>query len=931
MGEVYTAHDAALGRNVAIKLLPNEFTADEDRIGRFRQEARVVSALNHPNIITIYEIGESEFGAFLVTEFIEGETLRDLMQDEPLSLLRTLKIIEQAANALVAAHTANIIHRDIKPENIMFRQDGIVKVLDFGLAKPTAELNGGDNRDNKTIPGTVMGSARYMSPEQARGLKVDERTDIWSLGVVLYELVTGSDPFNGETTSDTIANVIYHEPEPLSEVVPDAPAELQRIVRKALQKDRDDRYQNAKDLAIDLRNLIYDLEHGHNAEKAVGRRTSVSGPSEAPTIIHKTASANHPTDENAVVTSGATAVSRSFIHRPSKSVAVVIGLLLIAVLGIGLFAWMSSGGSLASTAFERPQISRLNTDGKLLLPAISPDGKYVAYVSGEVGNRSLVVRQIATDSIVTVVPTTTLNFSSVTFSPDGNYIYYGQTRADLSMHTLYQVPTLGGTSRKLIEDIDSPVTFSPDGKHFAFLRHVPKTNQDLIFIADAATLELQQLIDSKQTDYDFFSERLAWAPDGRKILLGVGTRQGGEMGEAGEMAIAEINIADKSLRPLESGRFDVVKNFAWFADGSGFVFSGRETPASPIQIWRASYPELHFTQVTNDFNDYVDIGLSADGRTIVTLKMDASSSLWKLSPASKEMVPITTEGRSPEGTYGLAETRDGRVIFTRIDSKEVQIWTSDRDGKNARKLAPDAGSALAFNVTPDGRHIVFCLHKPSSSRIWRMDVDGRNQVPLTDDNPQTNDEMPQVTADGRTVIFQRHSKGKDRSVLMKVSIDGGPASTFYENETQAIFAPKISPDGKRIAFIAYELNNFVKKLMVGSINGDSFGGVEREMEYNLINNFDWSPDGRSLTVLTSRAGVPNLWRQPVDGSPAAPITEYTSGRIYNFAWINDGKNLLLARGSTNNDLILIRDAARGEARSDLTRMGKNRAGRRGVL
>src|SRR6476620_6832921 len=244
MGQVFTALDSELGRNVAIKLLPGEFTEDPDRRSRFKQEARVISAINHPNIITIYEIGENEHGSFLATEYVEGRTLREVIKSESLTLPRILHLIEQAANALVAAHAAKIIHRDIKPENIMVRRDSIVKVLDFGLAKPNeAVILGNNSESNKTVPGTVMGSARYMSPEQARGLPVDERTDIWSLGIVLYEMICGSHPFTGATPTDVIISIAEREPEPLTKCVPEAPLQLQEIVQKALAKKREDRYQ----------------------------------------------------------------------------------------------------------------------------------------------------------------------------------------------------------------------------------------------------------------------------------------------------------------------------------------------------------------------------------------------------------------------------------------------------------------------------------------------------------------------------------------------------------------------------------------------------------------------------------------------------------------------------------------------------------------
>ncbi|HMJ07901.1 MAG TPA: protein kinase, partial [Pyrinomonadaceae bacterium] len=690
MGEVYSAHDAELDRDVAIKLLPTEFTSDTDRRSRFRQEARVVSALNHPNIITIYEIGENEHGSFLATELIEGQTLRELIKRETLSLTRILRIVEQVANALVAAHQANIVHRDIKPDNIMVRRDLIVKVLDFGLAKPSSGLGStGDTENDKTIPGTVMGSARYMSPEQARGLPVDERTDIWSLGVVLYELLAGAAPFNGNTAADTIAAVIYHEPEPVWKLMPNVPVELQRIVRKALQKERDERYQSVKDLALDIRDVLYDIEHANSGGRA-GHTTSSPNFSEDPTMLHRTISANHPTDETNVYTAD---FSHSSSPGPQQkrwpaALAAAAAMLLIAAIAFGFYSWAGTSSPMALAAFEKPQISRVNTDGKVALPAISPDGKYIAYISGEVGSRSLVVRQVATDSTVTVVPASNLNVQFPVFSPDGNYIYFTQTRSDFVVSTLYNVPTLGGTPKKLIEDVDSPVTFSPDGKQFAFVRHATNNNTDNIFVVTTDTLDSQPLLSTSQTDYNFFVPRLAWSPDGKKILVGAGIRQNGFVART---AIAELSTDTKILRPISTREFFGVANFVWFADGSGIMFTGRETQNSPAQIWRASYPNFDLTQITNDFNDYLDLGISADGKTLVTLKGDISSSIWKFDAAAKNNLQLTGESRNLEGIYGLIERNDGQLLFTRSEAKDSDIWVSDADGRNSRALLTDPG------------------------------------------------------------------------------------------------------------------------------------------------------------------------------------------------------------------------------------------------
>ncbi|HEY5446729.1 MAG TPA: serine/threonine-protein kinase, partial [Pyrinomonadaceae bacterium] len=275
MGEVYLAQDLQLRRLVALKLLPPQFTRDEERLRRFKQEAFAASSLNHPNIFTIFEIGQHGDTHFIATEYIDGQSLRQLTTQGPIQLERVLDWGTQIASALAAAHAAGIIHRDIKPDNIMVRRDGYVKVLDFGLAKLSEYKNLASDPEAATLqviqtdPGKVMGTASYMSPEQTRGLQLDERTDIWSLGVILYELIAGRPPFEGLSTSDVVASILRTDPVPLQRFSPDVPAELHRIVRKALHKDPDERYHLAKEMAIDLRNLRRDLELNAEIERSV--------------------------------------------------------------------------------------------------------------------------------------------------------------------------------------------------------------------------------------------------------------------------------------------------------------------------------------------------------------------------------------------------------------------------------------------------------------------------------------------------------------------------------------------------------------------------------------------------------------------------------------------------------------------------------------
>jgi serine/threonine-protein kinase len=327
MGKVYLAHDERLNRPVAVKLLSFYDAAEDERIRRFRKEALAASALNHPNILTIYEIGDFEGQNFIATEFIDGITLRGRLAQGELPVSTALEVATQVAGALAAAHEAGIVHRDIKPENVMLRADGLVKVLDFGIAKYTETHREQDQDQVETKPGSVVGTAPYMSPEQARGLRVDARTDIWSLGAMLYEMVSGRLAFHGESVAETISLILGKQPAPLARYANDVPAELERIVTKALTKDRDERYQTARDMLIDLRNLKRKREVDAEIERTLtpelqSQGSTSSGPSASVNLARSTSSAEYVVSE---------------IRQHKLGSLLTLVLIITAVVGVGTY------------------------------------------------------------------------------------------------------------------------------------------------------------------------------------------------------------------------------------------------------------------------------------------------------------------------------------------------------------------------------------------------------------------------------------------------------------------------------------------------------------------------------------------------------------------------------------------------------------------
>jgi serine/threonine protein kinase len=907
MGEVYLATDEKLNRSVALKVLLPEFCCDAERVERFKLEARAASALNHPNIITIHEIDQFDDQLFIATEYVDGETLRDKIEKNEITFIDAIKIAEQSADALAVAHESHIIHRDIKPENIMIRRDGYVKILDFGLAKPILNLaQPGSGEDAtahmiKTQPGLVMGSVRYMSPEQARGKDTDERTDVWSLGVVLYEMLSGANPFDGETVSDSLAALIHVEPMPLYDI----PEELQRILRKALRKKASERYQSIKDFALDLKDLRADIEHD-SAENRLSHLTKSinlnrQDTSENKTLIHRTLSADNETTERAArrsktqVNTAATRRSWSFLP---------VGVIALAAI-LALTAWHVLPKIIGSNApkFQSIQVDQLTNQGKSFAAAISPDGKVLAFVNVQDGRQSLVVRQIANDSNIEIVPPMFQEIIQPTFTPDGNHIYY--VTVDKGIGTLYQVPWLGKDSKKIAVDVDSPVTVSPDGKKIAFFRHDPTEGGDTIFTANRDGTNLEAFLHTKEAGYDKFTA-LAWSPDGERMLIGV-MKVGSE--QVQRVKIATVGIKDKRFELLGENGWYRANSFQWLKDGSSIVFTGKANSEGTMQIWSQAFPSGEMKQITNDTSDYASVSVSDDGNTMIATKYDTISSIWSLANGTKELKQMVDESKTLLGYEGMSQTADGRLLYSRKIGKEVNIFALNESDRSEKQLTKDSGNNYFPFVSPNGKYIVFTSNRNGAYFIWRMDADGTNPVQLSN-AADGMDGDPQMTGDGETVLFFRQKNDGSRATMMKVSINGGESAPALPDSQAATLTPRVSADGKHLAFFAFtydgKTSNFESSVKIAGLEGNKIVETAKQIKKEFPGNFQWSPDGKSLTFL-NKAGIDNIWNTSLADGKETPLTDFKSGNISFFVWSRDGKRLFIIRGIVNSDLILIKN------------------------
>ena len=903
MGEVYLAEDKRLGRKVALKLLPASFTTDEDRLRRFEQEARAASALNHPNIITIYEIREAAGSHVIATEFVEGETLRHRLSRSALTLSETLSVAMQVGDALSAAHKAGIIHRDIKPENIMLRPDGYVKVLDFGLAKLSEQATPAVAAEAPTIQvrtgsGVVIGTAGYMSPEQARGLGVDHRSDIFSLGAVIYEMLARRKPFDGETPSDTLAAILKTEPPPLSRIAKGVPSELVRIVNKSLRKDREERYQVVKDLWLDLKALKQELEFQDKLDRSVaseGDATALMSPGEPTEAL----SGPRPTTERSAISNISESISIEFKRHKAGAVVTLLALLLIVGAGgFGIYKWFNRVEPVAH--FWDVRLTRLTNSGNAIDATISPDGKYIVYALSDRSSQSLYIRQVSTANDKLIVPPARVGMFGMTFSPDGTELYYA-LKANLDAGTLYRIPVLGGTPVKVLEKIDGPISFAPDGRQFVLVRgNYSNPGESALVIANLDGSGEHNLVVKKNPDRlsPIFFTGPSWSPDGKIVAATVTTI-------GGQSKVAGFSVADGSEKDLSSESLPFAARVQWLPDMTGLLVIAGESPAS-AQVWMMNYPDGRIRRVTNDLGTYRAIGLTHDAKTFTTVQAQGLVNLWVLpegNAAKAIRLPTGNIAFYSSAGNNLSWAPSGRIVFVSNEGGNADVWTADPDGSNRKQLTSNGANNFSPAVSADGRYIVFMSARDGRRNLWRMNLDGSNPVRLTSG---LADSYPSVSPDSRWVVYTSFEGVKPQ--LWKLSIDGGtPVQVTDHVATMAA----VSQDGRFIAFTYPESQDpFAppNRLAVIPFEG---GPAIKTFEFNgggtVAALVQWSPDNKSIFYSMSANNVTNIWSQPLEGGPAKQVTEFNDLFMTSFAWSRDGKQLACTRGSLVRDAILVTD------------------------
>jgi eukaryotic-like serine/threonine-protein kinase len=917
MGEVYLALDKQLNRKVALKILPPTLAAKQDRMRRFNQEASAAAALNHPHIAHIYEIGRGNDLQFIAMEYIDGETLRNKINLHKTSLTKLLKYLVQVAEGLTKAHAAGIVHRDLKPDNIMITRDDYAKILDFGLAKllerEKREPWDGSSSEmatalipQRSLPGMILGTVGYMSPEQAQGHieEIDHRSDIFAFGCILFEAVTRQKAFEGKDALDSLHKIVHSPTPQIRELNPDAPPELQRIVRRCLAKEPDKRYQSIKDVGLELEEIRQELKVLSDRDYSVQPSSSL-GQEQA-----KTNSGRQLTTQTIPSGTSQSMSSAEYLVNGIKQhkLAALIGVIAF-VVGLSFVLYKFIGLNRSTTSARALKTARLTSTGKVNQAAISPDGKYVAYSEKEGNKESLWITQVAGANNAQIVTPIEAQYAGITFSKDSNFIYITRRDKDNPDGALYQLPVFGGNARKVLVNISSPITFSPDGKQIAFMRCrgcIPDQAkaESAIIVTNADGSNERKLAGLSHPDV-FSSGGPAWSPDGSTIACGAVHRR-----DEPHRDVIAIRVSDGFMQPVTSQRWDGagwrIMPISWLSDNSGILVSGADQ-GLVSQIWYLSWPGDEARNITNDLNVYFQTSLTADSATLAAVVPNRVINLWTASSLNINGARRITSGADrADGERGLSWSPDGKVVYCSMAGGREEIWMMEADGGGNKQLSSTGQYNIEPAVSPAGRYIVWTSFQSGRPELWRMDIDGANPKLLTRERGTF---FQDVSHDGQWVIFTPPPGG-----VWKVSIDGGTPERVREARANR---PTISPDGQFIACNYQDKEGEEFRVAILPLaGGPPIKLLEsRSSQAKGVDGFAylpgseklirWTPDGRAIAYIVTENEVSNIWAQPLDGGPSKQLTDFKSERIFNFAWSRDGQKIALSRGIVNRDVVLI--------------------------
>lgn len=839
MGEVYRARDTRLGRDVAIKVLLEALANDADRLRRFEQEARTIAALNHPNILGIHDIGVHDGAPFLVSEFLEGQTLLERLISGPLPVRRAIEYALGIAQGLEAAHEKGIVHRDLKPANIFVTRDGRVKVLDFGLAKLVSLAEDHETEATlaspATLPGTVMGTVGYMSPEQVRGEPLDRRSDIFSFGAVLYEMLTGKRAFKRETSAETMTAILREEPQALTDAGWQGPPELQRILARCLEKNGAQRFQAASDLGFALESV-----------------------------------------------SGGSAAER--VPQPKSNRAWLPWALVVALLmGIAVREMVRPSAA-PPNPLEKAHFTLL-TSFESVEAAISPDGRFVAFISDHDGPFDVYLNQVGTGSVTNLTHGRAgplpAPLRSVGFSGDGSEIWLGG--GDMSMR-LRMLPLTGGTPRNFLGEEVANLAWSPDGERIVYHKF---GKGDPMFVADRSGTNPRQLLIDRPGFHNHFP---TWSPDGRWIYFVRGTPA------TKEMDLWRIDPAGGNPERLTERNTDIA--YPTPAGNRTVFYVAPDADGSGPWLWAFDLKRRDSRRASVGLEQYTSVQASADGRKLVATISNPTADLWTVPILDRVAEESDVKPFTVPNVRALAPRFGGSSLFYLSSLGTGDGLWRTRNGETTEIWKGGDGAVLETPaVSPDGGRVAIVLRRNGKRQLHLLSSDGAELQPIAEgiDVQGTSCWSP----DARWIV----TGGSDAAGpgLFKIPLDGGSPVRLVAGQA---LNPVWSPDGRLIVYAGTNVSTFAPLLAVRA-DGTSFKLPEITLR-RLGERVRFFPDGKSLIYMQGPLASQDFRLLDLASMKSRPLTRLQNrGTMRTFDLASDGKHIVFDRLRENSKVVLI--------------------------